>query len=157
MDFCVSQRIWNHAAQPPTGRRESRQPAARSLPCYRSKYSPRRSLFLVDVHRYESFKTVKIIYNPVSGLRLTTRHEPYPIHAAIQSRDDVGLSNRLRVYWRAGRSTYEGTGYYTAHKRLLGKSEFSQLCRLRDGQQFSFRLRQTAGIEPRPALRCDVR
>jgi hypothetical protein len=28
MDFRVSQRFWNHAAQPPTGRRASRQPAA---------------------------------------------------------------------------------------------------------------------------------
>jgi hypothetical protein len=28
MDFRVPQRFWNHATQPPTGRRASRQPAA---------------------------------------------------------------------------------------------------------------------------------
>jgi hypothetical protein len=47
-------------------RRDRLRVTAQSIP-------PGRSLLLVGVHRYQSFKSVKI--NPVSGLPLTTRHE----------------------------------------------------------------------------------
>jgi hypothetical protein len=47
-------------------RRDRLRVTAQSIP-------PGRSLLLVGIHRYQSFKSVKI--NPVSGLRLTTRHE----------------------------------------------------------------------------------
>src|ERR1700676_2074294 len=61
--------------------RRNRQPAgARAASPRRDRLGvtaqsipPGRSLLLVGVHRYQSFKSVKI--NPVSGLPLTTRHE----------------------------------------------------------------------------------
>ena len=87
----LKSRIWNHAAQPPTGRHESPQPTARSLPCYGSAYSSRRRLFLIGAHRYESFKSVKIICNSVPRPAAGDRDEPYPINA-------FGVS---KFIWRA--------------------------------------------------------
>jgi hypothetical protein len=58
------------------GSARERQPTARSLPCYGSAYSSRRRSFLIDAHRYESFKSVKIICNSVPGLRLATDMNP---------------------------------------------------------------------------------
>jgi hypothetical protein len=121
----------DHAAQPPTGRHESRQPTARSPPCYGSEYSSRRRSFLIDAHRYESFKSVKIICNSVPGLRLATDMNPtqsVPLEFRNYLASAVGapdLCGRQVGPWFRGatlRTAFQGARELELMVRLTGTS-----------------------------------
>jgi hypothetical protein len=107
------------------------QPTARSLPCYGSEYSSRRRSFLIDAHRYESFKSVKIICNSVPGLRLATDMNPTQsvplgfrnyLASAVGAPDLCG--RQVRPWFRGTtlRTAFQGARELELMVRLAGTS-----------------------------------